>query len=98
MDGNYNYDAVMDVQWPFGFGLSYTRYTYSNLRVDKARFASGDTLTVTVDVTNSGSVDGKESVLLYSSDLVASSSPDNRRLRGFTKIGLWPEGRRNEDG
>lgn len=88
MDGNYNYDAVMDVQWPFGFGLSYTRYTYSNLRVDKARFASGDTLTVTVDVTNSGSVDGKESVLLYSSDLVASSSPDNRRLRGFTKIGL----------
>lgn len=88
MDGNYNYDAVMDVQWPFGFGLSYTHYTYSNLRVDKARFASGDTLTVTVDVTNSGNVDGKESVLLYSSDLVASSSPDNRRLRGFTKIGL----------
>ena len=88
MSGNYNYDAVMDVQWPFGFGLSYTRYTYSNLRVDKSRFASGDTLTVTVDVTNSGSVDGKESVLLYSSDLVASSSPDNRRLRGFTKIGL----------
>ena len=88
MDGNYNYDAVMDVQWPFGFGLSYTRYTYSNLRVDKSRFASGDTLTVTVDVTNSGNVDGKESVLLYSSDLVASSSPDNRRLRGFTKIGL----------
>ena len=90
MDGNYNYDAVMDVQWPFGFGLSYTRYSYANLRVDKAVFMPGDTLTVTVDVTNSGEMEGKESVLLYSSDIVASSSPDNKRLRGFEKISLKP--------
>lgn len=90
MAGNYNYDAVMDVQWPFGFGLSYTSFAYSNMRVDKATFAPGDVITVSVDVTNTGNVEGKESVLLYSSDLVASSTPDNRRLRGFDKVSLKP--------
>ena len=90
MAGNYNYDAVMDVQWPFGFGLSYTSYAYSNLKVDKSSFAPGDVITVSVDVTNTGSVEGKESVLLYSSDLVASSTPDIKRLRGFDKISLKP--------
>ncbi len=90
MAGNYNYDAVMDVQWPFGFGLSYTSYAYSNLNVDKYSFAPGDVITVSVDVTNTGSVEGKESVLLYSSDLVASSTPDIKRLRGFDKISLKP--------
>ena len=90
MAGNYNYDAVMDVQWPFGFGLSYTSYAYSNLNVDKSSFAPGDVITVSVDVTNTGSVEGKESVLLYSSDLVASSTPDIKRLRGFDKISLKP--------
>lgn len=90
MAGNYNYDAVMDVQWPFGFGLSYTSYAYSSLKVDKSSFAPGDVITVSVDVTNTGSVEGKESVLLYSSDLVASSTPDIKRLRGFDKISLKP--------
>lgn len=90
MAGNYNYDAVMNVQWPFGFGLSYTSYAYSNLNVDKSSFAPGDVITVSVDVTNTGSVEGKESVLLYSSDLVASSTPDIKRLRGFDKISLKP--------
>lgn len=90
MAGNYNYDAVMDVQWPFGFGLSYTSYAYSNLKVDKSSFAPGDVITVSVDVTNTGSVEGKESMLLYSSDLVASSTPDIKRLRGFDKISLKP--------
>ena len=90
MAGNYNNDAVMDVQWPFGFGLSYTSYAYSNLKVDKSSFAPGDVITVSVDVTNTGSVEGKESVLLYSSDLVASSTPDIKRLRGFDKISLKP--------
>ena len=88
MGGNYNYDSVMDIQWPFGFGLSYTTYTYSNLKVDKAQFTADDELTFTVDVTNTGSVAGKESVLLYSKDLVASSTPDNIRLRNFEKISL----------
>ena len=90
MNGNYNYDSVMDIQWPFGFGLSYTTYKYSNLKVDKAQFTADDELTFTVDVTNTGSVAGKESVLLYSKDLVASSTPDNIRLRNFEKVSLNP--------
>lgn len=90
MSGNYNYDSVMDIQWPFGFGLSYTTYKYSNLKVDKAQFTADDELTFTVDVTNTGSVAGKESVLLYSKDLVASSTPDNIRLRNFEKVSLNP--------
>ena len=90
MGGNYNYDSVMDVQWNFGDGLSYTTYSYSNLKVDKTSFTADDVLTVSVDVTNTGKVAGKESVLLYSKDLVASSTPDNIRLRNFEKIELNP--------
>ena len=90
MGGNYNYDSVMDVQWNFGDGLSYTTYNYSNLKIDKTSFTADDVLTVSVDVTNTGKVAGKESVLLYSKDLVASSSPDNIRLRNFEKVALNP--------
>ncbi|WP_300729281.1 glycoside hydrolase family 3 N-terminal domain-containing protein [uncultured Bacteroides sp.] len=90
MGGNYNYDSVMDVQWPFGFGMSYTTYKYSNLKADKTSFNADDELTFTVDVTNTGKVEGKESVLLYSKDLVASSTPDNIRLRNFEKVSLKP--------
>lgn len=90
MGGNYNYDAVMDVQWPFGFGLSYTTYKYSNLKVDRSDFKADDEMIFTVDVTNTGKVAGKESVLLYSSDLVASTAPDNIRLRNFEKVDLQP--------
>lgn len=80
----------MSVQWAFGYGLSYTSYEYSNLKVNKTKFDSDDVLTFTVDVKNSGQMAGKESVLLFSSDLVASLTPDNRRLRAFTKINLQP--------
>lgn len=90
MAGAYNYDAKVSLQWPFGFGLSYTTFSYSNLRVDKTAFTADDTLTVTVDVRNTGERVGKESVLLYSSDLVASMVPDNRRLRAFKKVELQP--------
>ena len=90
MEGMYDYDARMDVQWRFGDGLSYTTFAYSDLAVDKAEFVSGDVLTFTVNVTNTGSVAGKESVLLFSSDLVASLVPDNRRLRAFDKVSLEP--------
>lgn len=90
MDGNYNYDSVMDVEWEFGSGLSYTTFDYSNLKVDKTSFNADDILTISVDVTNSGEVKGKEPILLFSSDLVASISPDNRRLRNFTKVELAP--------
>ena len=90
MAGAYNYDAKVSLQWPFGYGLSYTTFDYANLKVDKASFTSDDILTVSVDVKNTGSRAGKEAVLLYSSDLVASIVPDNKRLRDFTKIELLP--------
>lgn len=90
MEGAYNYDAVVNVQWAFGYGLSYTTFAYSNLRADKTRFTADDVITLTVDVTNTGRVAGKESVLLFSSDLVASLTPDNRRLRQFEKVSLQP--------
>jgi beta-glucosidase len=90
MAGAYNYDAKVSLQWPFGYGISYTTYEYSNLKVDKASFTADDILTVTVDVKNTGSRAGKEAVLLYSSDLIASIVPDNKRLRDFTKISLQP--------
>ena len=90
MAGAYNYDAKVSLQWPFGYGISYTTYEYSNLRVDKSKFTAADVLTVSVDVKNTGAKAGKEAVLLYSSDLVASIVPDNKRLRDFTKIELQP--------
>ncbi len=90
MAGAYNYDAKVSLQWPFGYGLSYTTYEYSNLKVDKKNFTANDVLTVTVDVKNTGACAGKEAVLLYSSDIVASVVPDNKRLRDFTKIELQP--------
>lgn len=90
MSGAYDYNARITQQWPFGYGLSYTTFDYSNLRVNRTSFAHGDTIFVSVDVKNTGTVPGKESVLLYSSDLVASMTPDGRRLRGFDKIELQP--------
>ena len=90
MEGAYDYGAQTSVQYPFGFGLSYTTFEYANLRVNQPDFVSGDLLTVTVDVRNSGTVTGKEAVLLFSSDMVASLSPDVRRLRAFEKILLEP--------
>ncbi len=90
MEGSYNYDAVMDVQWPFGYGLSYTTFSYSDIQVDRETFKAGDDLQVSVKVTNTGDRAGKEAVLLYSSDMVASLIPDVKRLRGFEKIELQP--------
>ena len=90
MSGVYNYNAVMDVQWPFAHGMSYTAFEYSGLSVSPKEFASEDVLKVKVDVTNVGGVAGKESVLLFSSDVYASSTPDVRRLRAFEKVDLAP--------
>ena len=90
MAGAYNYDAKVSLQWPFGYGMSYTTYEYSNLRADRTEFTADDVITVSVDVKNTGTRAGKESVLLYTSDLVASLTPDNRRLRDFTKVELQP--------
>lgn len=88
MEGAYDYNAKITQQWGFGQGLSYTSYGYSNLRVDKVDFHHGDVITVSVDVKNTGKVAGKESVLLFSSDLIASMVPDGRRLRAFDKVEL----------
>lgn len=88
MEGAYDYDAVVSVQWPFGYGKSYTSFEYSNLKVSLNEFNPDQDITVSVDVKNTGKVDGKEAVLLFSSDLVASIVPDNRRLRAFDKIDL----------
>ena len=90
MEGAYNYDAQVNVQWAFGYGLSYTTFAYSNFRADKTQFTADDVIAFSVDVKNTGKVAGKESVLLFSSDLVASLTPDNRRLRNFEKIELQP--------
>lgn len=90
MAGAYNYDAKVSLQWPFGYGMSYTTFEYSNLRVDKTRFDANDVITINVDVKNTGNRAGKESVLLYTSDLVASMVPDNKRLRAFDKVELQP--------
>ncbi len=90
MEGAYNYDAQVTFQWAFGYGLSYNKYEYSNFKVNKKEFTADDDLIFTVDVKNTGNYIGKESVLLFSSDLVASIIPDNRRLRQFEKVELHP--------
>lgn len=90
MEGAYDYNAKITQQWGFGYGLSYTSYKYSNLKVSQSDFHHGDIIKVSVDVKNTGKVAGKESVLLFSSDLIASMVPDGRRLRAFDKVKLQP--------
>lgn len=90
MEGAYDYNAKITQQWGFGYGLSYTSYRYSNLKVSQSDFRHGDIIKVSVDVKNTGKVAGKESVLLFSSDLIASVVPDGRRLRAFDKVELQP--------
>ena len=87
MEGAYDYNAVVSAQWAFGFGMSYTEFKYSNLRVVEGKeFKAGDTIRIAVDVKNTGKRDGKESVLLFINDDVASIVPDARRLRDFEKV------------
>ena len=90
MEGAYDYNAKITQQWGFGYGLSYTSYKYSNLKVSQSDFRHGDIIKVSVDVKNTGKVAGKESVLLFSSDLISSMVPDGRRLRAFDKVALQP--------
>jgi beta-glucosidase len=77
-------------QYHFGFGLSYTNFEYSNIHIDKNSFSPDETATIKVTVKNTGSSEGKEVVQLYVSDLIASLTPDVKRLRGFEKINLQP--------
>ena len=90
MEGAYDYDAVISVQWPVGYGLSYTTFEYSSLVCSHSDFNVQDELTFTVDVTKTGKRTGKEVVMLFSRDMVASLTPENRRLRAFQKVELKP--------
>ena len=90
MEGAYDYDAVVSVQWPFGYGQSYTTFEYSDVRCSAEKFTADTPLVFSVDVTNTGKVAGKEVVMLFSRDMVASMVPENRRLRAFEKIELQP--------
>jgi len=85
-DDSHGYNPLYE----FGYGLSYTTFSYSNLHISKLVLKAGETLTVTVDVKNTGSREGKESVLLYTSQLYASIAPDTKRLRAYQKIDLQP--------
>ncbi|MBX9853121.1 MAG: glycoside hydrolase family 3 C-terminal domain-containing protein [Cytophagaceae bacterium] len=77
-------------QWPFGFGLSYTKYEYSNLKLSSKTLSSGGTIKVSVDVKNAGSRAGKEAVELYTRDHFASITPPQQRLRKFKKVTINP--------
>jgi beta-glucosidase len=88
--GAYDYSADFNPQYPFGFGLSYTTFAYSDLKVDKPTFGTNDAATINVTVKNNGTREGKEVVQLFISDLHASLTPDVKRLRGFEKVSLKP--------
>ena len=90
MAGAYDYSSDIDVQWPFGYGMSYTTFEYSDITINKSEFTPEDEITVSVTVKNTGNREGKEAVIFYSSDLVASVTPDALRVRGFNKINLQP--------
>ncbi|MGN1152359.1 MAG: glycoside hydrolase family 3 C-terminal domain-containing protein [Lachnospiraceae bacterium] len=80
----------MDVLFPFGYGLSYTTFAYSNLRVDKESMKDTDTMTVSVDVTNTGKMAGKEVVQLYVADKESTVIRPVKELRDFAKVELAP--------
>ena len=101
MEGAYNYEANTVVQWPFGWGLSYSEVEISNLRVtdiptalnagsESLKYNKNDKIAFTFEVTNKSDIAVKEPVLLYVSDLVASLTPDVKRLRSFKKVSLAP--------
>lgn len=85
-----NHFKAYDPQWNFGYGLSYTTFAYSNLKLSASKLMQGGELTISVDVKNTGKITGKEVVQLYISDLVASLVPAGKRLKGFEKIELKP--------
>ncbi|WP_055412533.1 glycoside hydrolase family 3 N-terminal domain-containing protein [Nonlabens sp. YIK11] len=90
MDGVYDYESDFAIQYPFGYGLSYTTFDYSDLRTDKNDYDVDDEIKVSVKVTNTGNRVGKEVVQLYTSDLYASITPDTKRLKRFKKVEIKP--------
>ena len=85
MDKDFGENAF-NPQWEFGFGLSYSKFDYSNLKIDKQSYSINDVIKCSVDVSNNSSVSGKEIVQVYISDLVASITPSVKRLRAFDKV------------
>jgi len=85
-DDKHGYNPLYE----FGTGLSYTTFSYSNLHINKTELMDGETLTASVEVKNTGSVEGKEAVLLYTSQMYASIAPDYKRLRAYDKVDLKP--------
>ena len=90
MDGAYGYESDYAIQYEFGYGLSYTTFSFTDLKVNKQQFAPTDTVEVSVVVKNTGTRSGAEVVQLFVSDEYASITPDNKRLKGFQKIHLEP--------
>ena len=84
--GAYNYVGEVNNLYDFGFGLSYSEFVYSNLKINKEEFNSSDTIKVSVNIENTSEIDGFETIQLYSSDLYASITPDIKRLRDFSKV------------
>ena len=82
----YNYVGEVNNLYDFGFGLSYSEFVYSNLKINKEEFNSSDTIKVSVNIENTSEIDGFETIQLYSSDLYASITPDIKRLRDFSKV------------
>jgi len=95
MAGVYDYESDFAIQYEFGYGLSYTSFEYSDLSLSSSKLSKGGSLEVKVKVRNSGDIEGKEVVQLYTSDLFASITPDVRRLRAFEKINLEPGEEKN---
>ena len=88
-----DYDAKFKgtvYQWNFGYGLSYSSFEYSELKLDKKSYAKSDTIKIEVTLTNNSDIEGSEVVQAFCSDLVASITPSVKRLRDFEKIKLKP--------
>ncbi|MAW84043.1 MAG: beta-glucosidase [Crocinitomicaceae bacterium] len=84
--GAYNYVGELNNLYEFGYGISYTNYEYKNHKLYKDTLNFNDTINISVTVENAGSMDGNEVVQVYTSDLYASITPDNKRLRAFSKV------------
>ncbi|MFA4871161.1 MAG: beta-glucosidase BglX [Pedobacter sp.] len=83
-------DVSNDPLYPFGYGLSYATFAYSNLKVSKNSFKSGESITASIEIKNTGIVEGKEVAQLYIQDLIGSSTRPVKELKGFEKISLKP--------
>lgn len=80
----------MVYQWNFGYGLSYSKFSYSNLKLDKKKYSKLDTIKIDITIKNQSEIGGNEVIQVYCSDIVASITPSVKRLRGFKKLYLEP--------